>query len=369
MRIFPFVIAIILASAQASAEGINDLMSDAADTMLRMLPHLYEEDPDRVALQENLIRLDYLFNQAAPHLQQQTEGSRVTYELMQARLKDAIAMGERRNINLLRSAVSDAFELCSSCHTQDRKGKRAFGVSRIRELDEYSAAEFSFLTRDYESALTSFDNYFSSKERTTNRDLDAAYRIMVIAAEVYADPAMARDQLAAIKPKLVEGGTLDRTVGEWISVFARLAADSGSLQSPRSMRSVQALDVFLENEWPAVLAALNWNEQEAYWIVIRGELNRFLNQNPRADDVPRLLYWLAVSDRALHYRFYNSLSRGYLEQCILHHADHPYASRCLDEYEMLVLVSFSGSGGTNIPVEVQDRLGELRRTVIAAGKR
>ncbi|XOV86304.1 MAG: hypothetical protein ACFHX7_15200 [Pseudomonadota bacterium] len=367
MRVLPLLLFLMLVSARVPAQDINELMGDAGDTMLRMLPHLYDEDPDRVALQENLIRLEYLFNQAAPHLQQQGEGSRVTFELMQARLKDAVAMGERRNINLLRSAVSDAFELCSSCHTQDKRGKRAFGVSRIRELDEYSAAEFSFLTRDYESALTSFDNYFSGTDRTPRRDLDAMYRIMVIAAEVYADPALARDRLAAVRPKLVTGSTLDRTAAAWTGIFSRLAAETDSLQSPRLMRSARALDAFLLNEWPAIQSTLDWNEQEAYWIVIRGELNRFLNQGPRADDIPRLLYWLAVSDRALHYRFYNSLSRGYLEQCILQHADHPYARRCLDEYEMLVLVSFSGSGGTNIPIEVQQRLGELRRTLVAAG--
>jgi hypothetical protein len=66
-------------------------------------------------------------------------------------------------------------------------------------------------------------------------------------------------------------------------------------------------------------------------------------------EVPRLLYWLAVSDRALHYRFYDSLSRHYLEQCMREHTDHAFTKECFKEYEMLMVVSFSGSGGVYLP--------------------
>jgi len=352
-----------LACVPAPAEEVNEIMRDAGDTMLRMLPSLYSEEPDRTLVMENLTRLDYLFKQTAPHFAKEQEGAQVTYALLRERLGDAIELGQRRNINLMRGAVVDAFGLCASCHTQDRKMKRAFGVSKIRELDEYLSAEFSYLTRDYESSLTSFDNYLESDERTLQRDGNAFYRVLVINAEVFADPALASQTLKSMRKAVSGDSVFYRHIGEWISVLDRLAADPGALTSPLGKKSVSELDDYLDSEWPVIRGTLSWAAQEAYWVLIRSELNRFLSGASSGPNVPKLLYWLAVSDRALQYRFYSSLSRGYLEQCIEGHPKDPYAKRCLEEYEMLVLVSFSGSSGTHVPYEVQARLNELRRIV------
>ncbi|MEX1237910.1 MAG: hypothetical protein WD994_06550 [Pseudomonadales bacterium] len=348
---------------KAIADEVNDIMTDAGDTMLRILPSLYSDDPDRTLVMENLIRLDYLFNQAEPHFVEEQEGAQVTFELLRERLRDAIQLGERHNINLMRSAVDDAFGLCASCHTQDRRIKRAFGVSKIRALDEYLAGEFSYLTRDYESALTSFTNYLESDKRTLVRDANAFDRALVITAEVLADPALARDILKSMLKHVDEGNVIHRHTTDWISALDRLATEPDALTSPLGKKSVDALDGFLDHEWPTIQATLTWAAQEAYWVVIRSELNGFLSRGASGSDVPRLLYWLGVSDRALQYRFYGSLSKGYLEKCIEAHPTDPYAKRCLEEYEMLILVSFSGSGGTNVPLEVRSRLAELRAMV------
>lgn len=354
---------ILVVASAASARNINEIMQDASDTMLRMLPALYAEEPDRALVMEGLVKLDDLIGQAEPHFAKGQEGARVTYGLLGERLEDAIALGERRNINLMRGAVNDAFELCASCHTQDRKMKRAFGISKIRNLDEYLAGEFSYLTRDYESALTSFANYLKSDERTLERDASAFDRVLVITAEVLADPLMASEVLAAMQKQLDPEGSISRYVTDWVRALGRLSADRGTLASPLDKKSVSELDTYLDREWPAIQASLAWPEQDAYWVVIRSELNRFLSQGAKASEVPKLLYWLAVSDRALQYRFYSSLSKGYLEQCILAHPRDPYARRCLEEYEMLILVSFSGSMGTFVPPEVQAQLNQLRRLV------
>lgn len=362
------VIALALAlsvgvGAATSQTTINELMRDIGDTMLRMLPALYREESDRVLLLENLVRLDYLFEQARPHIEDQPVGARVTYGLLNSRIDEAIALGDRRNLSLLRRSVSDAFELCASCHAQDGMSKRAFGVSRIRELDEYLAAEFSYLTRDYESALTSIDNYFDSgRERTQVRDNLVLERLLAITGEIYADPALAAAELRSVAPRISDRTRL--RVTDWIDTFERLAeSGKGGLQSPLGQGSIAGLDRFLTREWPSIRSTLGIDAQEAYWVTIRGALQRMLAQYPESAEVPRLLYWLAVSDRALHYRFYNSLSRAYLERCIIDFTDHPYARECVDEYEFLVLVSFSGSGGTLVPDDVRERLAELRALV------
>lgn len=363
------VFLLVCASHTLKAEEVNEIMRDASDTMLRMLPSLYSESPDRLLVMENLIRLDYLFKQTESHFKSEQEGSQVNYILLRQRLGDAIELGERRNINFLSDAVVEAFALCASCHTQDSRMKPAFGVSKIKALDEYLAAEFSYLTRDYEAALTSFSNYLESDERTLQRDGDTFDRVLVITAGVMADPKFASDTLSSMRTHLDKESVLYEHVGEWIGVLEGFAKEPDAISFPLSKESVRALDEYLDNDWPVIQWTLTWAEQEAWWVVIRSSLNKFLVRGAKESEVPKLLYWLAVSDRALHYRFYSSLSKAYLEQCIERHPQDTYARRCLQEYEMLVLVSFSGSGGTHVPVEVQERLTELRRLVYSGQNR
>ncbi len=123
------------------------------------------------------------------------------------------------------------------------------------------------------------------------------------------------------------------------------------------------MDNYLRNEWPVVQSTLNMNQQLVYWIAIRGKLNQLLRANPGSAHTPILLYWLAVSDRALHYRFYDSLSRRYLVRCMRDYTRYEIAKECFKEYEMLMIVSFSGSGGIFLPVEAEREIGELRRLV------
>ncbi len=359
MRMRVLVVAVIAAmSVSVSASSINELMRDIGDTMLRMLPALYEESPDRTLLMENLVRLDYLFDEAKPHLTIRPAGSQVTFDLLSRRLDDALAMGERRNIDLMRRSVAETFELCGACHSQDGVTRPAFGVSKIRALDEFMAAEFSYLTRDYETSLTSINNYFVSKDRTYERDQVMLDRVLSIGAEIYADPAFAASLIRELLPELTDRSR--SRAEDWMNVLMRLADEDSGLQSPLAQPDIEALDRFLGNEYLEIASSLDVNEQEAFWVVNRGALSRMLSANATSSEVPRVLYWLAVSDRALHYRYYNALSTAYLERCVESYPDHPYAKRCVEEYEFLVLINFSGSGGTRVPLEVQERMNELR---------
>lgn len=111
----------------------------------------------------------------------------------------------------------------------------------------------------------------------------------------------------------------------------------------------------------APTVVLNWHEQQVYWMVIRYRLKQMMQQ-PDAD-LPVMLYWLAVSDRSTYYQFSNSLSRHYLEQCITNYSDHEYARKRFEEFELLMIVSFSGSGGIKLPIEIREDITRLRKTV------
>ena len=336
------------------------MMRAAGDAMLRSFPTLHADQPDRELLLKNLVDLEHLFDKAAPHLTNGPEASAMTYEMLRQRLHEATSLGDSLNTGFLRNTMFQAFNRCASCHTQDQRMERASGISRLHDLTEYQAAEFSFLTRDYASSMTSFDRYFAGAERSDGKDGNALDRTLVMTAEVYADPGLGAKKLKHYLTKLPKESPLAQRTQSWIDVLDRVKSDETSLLSPSQKTTVSKLDAYLDNQWPAINSMLSWSEQEVYSVVIRGQLNRLLQRTTDKNDAPKLLYWLAVSDRATHYRFYNSLSRGYLETCIEHHPDHPYGRRCLAEYAWLILVVFSGYSGKHIPTEVSERLEMLR---------
>mgnify|MGYP003662698440 CR=1 FL=1 len=354
-----FLTVSLLAGA-ASPRPVKDLMGEIGDTMLRMLPAAYDDAPDRTLLLENLIRLEDLLKEATPHFKATANGSDITLALLQQRLEEAREFGVYNNPIMLQRAVSDAFTLCATCHVQDGKVRQVLGVSKLHDLDEYLAVEYSFLTRDYTSALTSSKNYFKQAERSDKRDNIVLQRMLTIGVEAKRDFAFTGKHLTEILPYLDEAGYNLKRVKDWLQVLARLNGEKEPLQSPIA-GSLRSLDRFLNKEWPELRPLLSYSEQEAYWVVIRGKLNRHLKDEPRKRDLPQIYYWLAVADRELQYRFYGSLSRAYLESCIVDFPKSQYAPRCLDEYEFLALISFSGSAGTNIPYEVYERIEEMRR--------
>ncbi len=102
-------------------------------------------------------------------------------------------------------------------------------------------------------------------------------------------------------------------------------------------------------------------EEEIERVWLRGQIYHYLNTNPPKEEMPRLFYWLALCDRAIGYDFYFSLADLYLEECVLGHAEHPYAGKCMDEYEQYISHLYSGSAGTFIPEEIHEELKGMRR--------
>ncbi|MCB1644359.1 MAG: hypothetical protein KDI36_02855 [Pseudomonadales bacterium] len=350
-------------SAFSRDKSLNEMMQDVGDTMLEILPQVHQENPDRKLLGQALNRLAGQLEQAAPHFSGDQSERQVTLRLLLENLRQNSAEVAEVNMGFLRGDLNDTFELCAACHTQDQKTIPGFGISRIKALDDYLAGEFSFLTRDYGNALVSFTQVAKNKNADEQDRSRALGRILVITAEVYADVPLAVSTLSEVAPAFADQTPESGQIRAWIHALQSLAANPADRRSPLALETVTETSRWLSRDWPAIQAVLGWHEQTAYWVVIRGRLDRLLNKKLADKYQPELLYWLSVSDRQLHYQFYDSLSRRYLEQCMENWPDSPWATRCLEEYEMLVMVSWSGSGGTFVPPEVRERLGHYRRLI------
>ena len=374
------LIACLVFAHGLQGEELNVVMNQLGEKMLVILPGLYSDDVSVDKLKSDALELATLLKEAESHLGDADPGTRVTYNMLQDQLSQATRFSTHSNPNMLKSDLAESFALCASCHNQDRKFVRNYGISKFRDMDEFLAAEYGYLTRDYDSALTSYRNFIKDKADESAADQDtsrqvqkdelkkiqtALDRMLVITLEVYREPKLAFDVFTENRKYLSKQTRFTQEIDDWLEVFQRLIEEPKSSHSPIGITSIEAMDHYLAEEWPVVQSVLDYNAQLAYWIAIRGQLNHLMRIYPEDAQTPRLLYWLALSDRALQYRFYDSLSRRYLVSCIRDYPEHEIAEECFKEYEMLMIVSFSGSGGVYLPDEAQQEIGELRRLVYA----
>lgn len=349
---------ILSVPAVSDREDLREIMRHLADSVVRLIPITAAKEFDADAFRNEAATLKQYFDAAGEHFGEQPVGSQVTYEILKERLDQVDRLSSDQSLISARNLLAESMELCASCHMQDQVSRRGFGISHVKHLNEFQAAEFSYLSRDYDSALASYRNFLEEEKADSYQRSQALDRILSIIAEVVGDLTMANSVLAEIS--LIDRSEEFR-VRQWQSVFTQLQGES--LVSPARYKTVSALDQFLASDWPALQSFMEWNEQQAYWMLIRRQLNTLLQSNPDDEAEPVLLYWLAVADRSTHFQFFESPSKRYLERCVRDHRLHPYARKCFDEYELLMIVSYSGSAGISMPAEVRDEINALRKLV------
>jgi hypothetical protein len=223
------------------ARELNEIMHALGEKMSVLLPELYADDSSVENLQQDSVILADLLDEAEEHFDNSDPAMQVTYSMLRDQLRQAAEFSKNANLDMLRADLSETYSLCASCHNQDRKFVVNYGVSKFRDMDEFLAAEYSYITRDYEAALTSYGNSLqqgSGPERI-QKALD---RMLVITLEVSADPELALQTLSAARKKLIANNQNTEDLDEWLNVLKRFSAEPTTTQSPLSPGSIEQID-------------------------------------------------------------------------------------------------------------------------------
>ena len=349
-------------SAAPSAE-LNATMQKISEAMLKLLPAVHATDTPRGDLARDLELLQELVAEAGPHLADEPLGSRMNYTMLQRQLQRASSAAGSSSRHLVKGAVANAFELCAGCHALDGVRRPAFGVSKLRDLDNFLAGEYSYLTRDYPAAEVSYLESLKWEREATSRRADALFRLFALSLMQNDSTRGTISDLEALAGQDALTDMEADTVRRWQGLLVKVSGESPGLLSPVAASSVAGLARMLASDWPDVRFLLDFSEQQAYWMLVRQRLHEFLAASADPDELPVMLYWLGVSDRYLRYQFYETMAAQYLEECIRDFPTHPYAGTCYEEYELLMVISYSGSSGVRLPPDVLQNLEELRALV------
>ncbi|KPJ94888.1 MAG: hypothetical protein AMJ55_05335 [Gammaproteobacteria bacterium SG8_15] len=220
------------------------------------------------------------------------------------------------------------------------------------------------MTRDYDTAITYYEKFLDSPMRKTELDIILPLqRIVTIHTQIRNRPG---DGVKLLKKYLsMKDHTPDTEVElqGWITGLAALEASGASGIKQISFESLEKYaNRILGNITPLTSARQATAEEEVERVWLRGQLYHYLNQRAKADEIPKLLYWVSVIDRSISYSYYFSLADIYLKQCVLEYPKHIYAKRCLAEYKTYMHYNYTRRG-LKIPSGIQEELAQMENAL------
>lgn len=338
-----FLFSLLLATATANAASDDDMlqstMGELATNLQDIFPMIFIPQKDLLQNQDKLKpkvkALLKSFDRAQPHIEQRTLAFKASYNVMRQHLKDTDQLLNHDEVIKASQRLKVLPSLCVSCHTQDAKQKRYFmGLERENFGSDYQYAEFSFATRDYASAITYFDKFLTNKGiyKSEDQTETALERLLTLYVQVDHEPTMAATYLQEYVPFIVDYPEIKVTLESWVKDLNNMPQHHQDLLSGKKTLTFSNLRKVAS---PLEMSASSNNTVN--YVVVRGLIHTYLNQEPEKSEIPQLLYWLALADKKLNYQYYHSYADIYLKECFTNYPDHPYAKRCKKEYE-----SFNG---------------------------
>jgi len=363
---FCLITATLASADQSNQLRLNQTMTKIGDIMIEMFPVIVAKrelkSAEFDALKQHIETLQTLFQQSAPFIQQKSDTYNVSLQYALSYLTNTRKLLDK-DLDEARKQLYSLAPICTSCHTQDNKLRTFFSGSKRDQFgDDYSFAEFNYLSRNYELAISYYDKYLRSGQRKTELDIiQPLQRIVTIYTQIYNKPAEGAKVLKNYSKLKHHTQETRSHLRGWITGLEALAQKSGATNLTDFSAIKKAVKRIL-GPLDQPFSQLNLTaEQEIERVWLRGQLYHYLNNTKKQNEIPTILYWLSICDRSTGYNFYFSLADLYLNECMQSHPNHPYATRCFAEYEAFLTYRYSGSSGTHLPDEVDKALHHLRK--------
>lgn len=359
----------IVRAAESSANSLNYIMNEVGKTTLAIYPLIVAQRPfkpeEMKQLDEALSRLSALFYSSAPFIDQKSDSYQVSYEFISQYLLVVKSILETSHIDYARSHLFALGEMCASCHTQDTTLRTLFsGTRREAFTDDYAFAELNFITREYDEAIKYYEKFLNSPGRKTELNIiQPLQRILTVHTQLQNNPQKA---VQILEKYLDYPQHTPETLAElknWIAGLNALLGSGVANSKTVSFATLQTyVEKYLGKPESLSLHIQSSAEEEVQRVWLRGQIYQYLDRQPNHNEIPVLLYWLAVLDRSIAYNFYFSLADLYLKQCVLKYSDHPYAKHCFDEYKNYVDYTYVQQG-EKIPSGISQEIIEMQNAL------
>ncbi|MBP9682441.1 MAG: hypothetical protein KBD76_13625 [Bacteriovorax sp.] len=359
----------------ASQQQAKAVMSSVYDSYVKIIPYVYattkkmgdfKTKKEKEELLKNLTDLSLFFKSAKHAEFFQRPGFRPSLETINEHIEETILSVESNNFLFAQKRLNVIGALCVSCHSQlpESVSKNAFRENIKKEKRErfdsdFSYANYLYLVRRFDEAKDYFSKSIeASLDKSNNHGQEvssALRRMMSIDTKIKFDYEKAKSLIAKWEKEPRLSTNDKKMVKRW--------GDSLKNWKGFDPKSIKSMPEFIQKN----LSPLDMKkeiifsgEEDVTLLISSGVILNYLVENPNSDLAPEVLYWLSLIDHRMSHTYFFSLGDLYLKDCIKKYPASPYAKKCYQEYADSIEASYSGSAGTDIPVEMKRELVKLK---------
>ncbi len=393
MKKIIFAVCLLISSIAFSNPDSSEIeakrvMHQVYESYVKLIPYIYSDrlitnSNDKKMLEElnaHLLDLQKAFK-GAKHVELlKMPGFKPSLETIDRHISDTIDSVNAKSKVFAHARLKAMGALCVSCHTgiSDKISKNAFGeaISSLKRSDfnsDFEFANYLYLVRRFTEAKKHYELAIKSSlekishppkgtfidDRNLNGELYSSLRrILSLYTKISIRP---EEGINFLKKYRQDKGITKFTredIDQWIKGLKKW--------EKFDINNVKKVDEFISTNLKHLedkKDKVNTGEYDVTLLISSGVLTKFLNDNPKTELVPTILYWLAISERRLSNSYFFSLSDLYLKECILQYPKNEIAKSCYREYEDNLVFGYSGSSGTDIPPSEKRELERLKNAL------
>lgn len=362
---------VMAADSKTEARAIMD---GVYESFVKVVPYVYSDekkieslrnDPDqRQKLLMNLTDISEFFKSARHVEYFQRPGFRPSLETINHHMSDTINSVKGNNYIFAQKRLKALTALCISCHSQlsESAAENTFGsaikkVKRESFDSDFAYGNYLFLVRRFNEAESYFDlSVEQSLNNQNEAELYSSLRRMISIntkidlnpkkANVFINKYLTHPKMPALAKSTL--GTWKKSLAKWNNFNAK---------------KVKSIDGFIKTYLAPLevdKGQIAGGDNDVTLLVASGVLSKYLNDSPKTKLAPEILYWLSIAERRLSNTYFFSLSDLYLKDCVKLYPKSKYAKKCYNEYAENIEFGYSGSAGTDIPIEEKQELERLK---------
>lgn len=377
LKRFVWCVALLGATVGIAAESVEEsaqlkvAMNKIYQSLGELLPLSLEPGGFKHASQQKKVRsaLKTLSTEAKwirAHAKPQDQGFAFLSESLSADATDAYRHFNDGRLAESQFLIRHVTENCIACHSRLPSGdahpsKKLFNEIDAKRFNEDQRALLLIATRQFEEAMTVFESMFNKPNylATSTVLLNPFLDYLSVAVRVRGDYGRARLTLEQVLSKGVLVERVGDDVRAWIAALKQLEknppVDGDKLAKAKELMASGKQEM----EYPTDRSGL------VYYLAASGLLNQYIHDEKPSD--PKKLgeayYLLGMAEAVTGRSYWLSQTDRYLEAAIRTAPSAPFARKAYNLLEENIVLGYSGSSGTHIPADVQEKLKELSRLV------
>jgi hypothetical protein len=358
-----------LPAVRAEEARWNQKMREMRDTLSRLILNLssderFESSANRAAIDRDAERLAKIAHELKPAHSGKDPGVQILAGVFAEEADRAVQTLKRGSRGYGRTLVRSMTGYCVACHTRDGSGPYIQGSV----VDEKQLAKLRPLERaDLHTALRQFDRGFEEYQRIASDAAFAAGRPfewelavrsgLALSIRTFNDPDKALGFAERVIATPKAPGYFKEQAVQWKKDIAAWKEEASSTPKTDEGRYAQAVKLMAEalsaQKYPADRSV------DVRFLRAGAAAHEALSAAPNGPHAADALFLAGLSYEVLRNQAPTDLHEFFYAACIKRAPHTETARRCFHHYEQSVFFGFTGSGGTNVPDTVRDRLNEL----------